>query len=606
MLTEWSVEGFKSIRSAPNIPLRPINVFAGANSSGKSSLLQSILLLKQTVQYGASNRALALNGPILRLGTLDDVLFAGSDSKQLTIGFCFDVPARGSVFGPAWLDALSRSYHSEGGLKQVSGKFSWTPKLTASHQGSTVERLQSTLQKALFCAHRSSKEGDPTTLFSANYTPTDKSSSGLYSVNLDKFSTSDVTSGKPDAKITGLALSHFLPSWVQIRYNAAKQRLQDLTEALFAPPTIGRSLSVYQQPVPDIARTVINQWLAEHGESPLDSNPALTVSDVNERFQPYIYRRRTTAQANLFASQIEFRTLQETVIQALSDEVTSGAEDWADGIEMPRSLAQGAEFLKAYLKTGVRYLGPLRDEPRPVYPLEALENTTDVGYRGEHTAAVLELNASTPVRYVPAQSFKDDKPNFREVTRPLKAAVNDWLAYMGVAEDVVAREEGVFGNRLQVTTPGLSKFHDLTNVGVGVSQVLPIVVSALLAPKTSLLIFEQPELHLHPRVQARLADFFLAIAKSGRQCILETHSEYLIERFRRRIAESEEHGIEDVLAIYFSEREQGETIFRSVPVTKYGSIVDWPRDFFDQSQIETSRILEAAARKRAREKTVRE
>lgn len=95
----------------------------------------------------------------------------------------------------------------------------------------------------------------------------------------------------------------------------------------------------------------------------------------------------------------------------------------------------------------------------------------------------------------------------------------------------------------------------------------------------------------------------MAIAKSGRQCILETHSEYLIERFRLRIAESEDDRLEDILSIYFAEREFGQTKFRPVEVSRFGAILDWPADFFDQSQLETSRILEAAARKRQRERS---
>jgi predicted ATPase len=173
---------------------------------------------------------------------------------------------------------------------------------------------------------------------------------------------------------------------------------------------------------------------------------------------------------------------------------------------------------------------------------------------------------------------------------------------MGVATDVVTADAGVFGNQLQVATEGLSKRHDLTNVGVGVSQVLPIVVSALLAPPTSLLIFEQPELHLHPRVQARLADFFYSIVLLDKQCILESHSEYMIDRFRRRIAEEETNELQSKLAIYFTERVDGATQCRKVNITRYGAINDWPKDFFEQSQLEVKQILEAASKKRLREK----
>ena len=91
------------------------------------------------------------------------------------------------------------------------------------------------------------------------------------------------------------------------------------------------------------------------------------------------------------AALVEMQDLQESIETALVE--ADANHDYSIDVEMPRNVNQGAEFLRSYFKLGIRYLGPLRDEPRPVYPLEVLENPTDVGYRGEHTAAVLELNA---------------------------------------------------------------------------------------------------------------------------------------------------------------------------------------------------------------------
>jgi predicted ATPase len=181
----------------------------------------------------------------------------------------------------------------------------------------------------------------------------------------------------------------------------------------------------------------------------------------------------------------------------------------------------------------------------------------------------------------------------------------DWLRYVDVATEVSTRDQGKIGHVLQVKTKGLESLHDLTNVGVGVSQVLPIIVMALLAEPPALLIFEQPELHLHPRVQARLADFFLSVALTGKQCVLETHSEYLVERFRRRIAEAEGDSLTSLLKIYFTERKAGDTSLRTAEVSRYGAVSDYPPDFFDQSVQETESIVHAAIAKRAveREKT---
>jgi predicted ATPase len=126
---------------------------------------------------------------------------------------------------------------------------------------------------------------------------------------------------------------------------------------------------------------------------------------------------------------------------------------------------------------------------------------------------------------------------------------------------------------------------------------------SLLADRDTTLIFEQPELHLHPKVQTRLADFFLSIVLSGKQCLIETHSEYMINRLRYRAA-AEEHSnrVPDSLKIYFVEKNDGASHFREVTVNEYGAILDWPEGFFDQSQFEAESILRAAAAKKRKKR----
>jgi predicted ATPase len=138
----------------------------------------------------------------------------------------------------------------------------------------------------------------------------------------------------------------------------------------------------------------------------------------------------------------------------------------------------------------------------------------------------------------------------------------------------------------------------LMNVGVGVSQVLPTLVMSLLAPPGSTLVLEQPELHLHPRVQSILGDFFLGIAATGKQCLVETHSEHLINRARRRIAEAAGDSVMKLVRMYFVEKPG--TVTRIIPVVpnEYGAIPEWPKGFFDEAANEAEKIIDAATRKR--------
>jgi predicted ATPase len=120
----------------------------------------------------------------------------------------------------------------------------------------------------------------------------------------------------------------------------------------------------------------------------------------------------------------------------------------------------------------------------------------------------------------------------------------------------------------------------------------------LLAEPDTTLIIEQPELHLHPKEQTLLGDFFLSMALLGKQCIIETHSEYIINRLRFRAASAKSETISSLMKVYFVEKNEGNSEFRPVEVNKYGAITDWPEGFFDQSQREAEEILRAALDKK--------
>jgi predicted ATPase len=144
-------------------------------------------------------------------------------------------------------------------------------------------------------------------------------------------------------------------------------------------------------------------------------------------------------------------------------------------------------------------------------------------------------------------------------------------------------------------TIGNDKF-SIPQLGTGVSQVLPILTICLSAPLGSTIIIEQPELHLHPKMQSKLADFFIAMALSGRQCIIETHSEYLIYALRYRISKSllrNDESIQKAIKIFFAEKKDGISTFQEIKVNKHGEISAWPEDFFDERQKLEDRMLGA-------------
>jgi len=270
---------------------------------------------------------------------------------------------------------------------------------------------------------------------------------------------------------------------------------------------------------------------------------------------------------------------------------------WLNRTDLPRHLRLGFNAIYAELRA-LRYLGPLRIQPSPIYPVATTLGSQDVGPSGEWTASVLDEHKEMNISYVSSRAlpFKDDEP--AQVSTSLLKAVDDWMNYLGVASSVQTVDRGSLGHEIKVARNGSSHFLPLTHVGVGVSQCLPVVVSLLLAPRGSITLLEQPELHLHPAVQSRLADFLLAMSLSGRQCLVETHSEYLVNRLRLRVAQGSEEALSGRVAMYFADNASGNTEYAEIALNQYGAIENWPKGFFDETQNDIESILRAGMSKR--------
>jgi predicted ATPase len=143
----------------------------------------------------------------------------------------------------------------------------------------------------------------------------------------------------------------------------------------------------------------------------------------------------------------------------------------------------------------------------------------------------------------------------------------------------------------------------ITDVGFGVSQVLPVLVQAFYCPPNSTVWMEQPEIHLHPQVQAELADVFISAIQAGEngesrntQLIIESHSEHFLNRLQRRIAE-EKIAPNDV-AVYFAQRMGSATELEPLRLNPFGDIENWPPNFFGDEMADlTARTVAAASRR---------
>ena len=119
----------------------------------------------------------------------------------------------------------------------------------------------------------------------------------------------------------------------------------------------------------------------------------------------------------------------------------------------------------------------------------------------------------------------------------------------------------------------------LADLGHGVADLFPLLVHCYYVPEGSTLILEQPGVHLHPMAQAQLADLFLdVIAERNLQILVESHSEHLLTRLQRRIAEKKI--AENKMALYFCRNNDGASTIEQLEVNESGDIKNWPENFF--------------------------
>ena len=177
----------------------------------------------------------------------------------------------------------------------------------------------------------------------------------------------------------------------------------------------------------------------------------------------------------------------------------------------------------------IYYLGPLREYPRREYHW-AGSSPGDVGQRGERTVdAILAATRDGETRSL---GYRMRRQTFQEM-------IAYWLRHLGFIHEFRLEEisQGTNLYRAIVKTTRSSTPTALTDVGFGVSQVLPALVLLYYVPEGSTVLMEQPEIHLHPAVQAGLADVMLNVAEArDLRIVVESHSEHLMRRLQRRVA----------------------------------------------------------------------
>lgn len=235
------------------------------------------------------------------------------------------------------------------------------------------------------------------------------------------------------------------------------------------------------------------------------------------------------------------------------------------------------------------YLGPLREYPHRQYTWPG-GTPRDVGWRGEQVVEALLASRSRG---------KANSRGYRMRRISVETHVAVWLQELGLIHSFEVQAIDAAANlyRVVVRITERSAPVLLTDVGFGVSQVLPALTLLAYVPEGSIVILEQPEIHLHPAVQAGLADVIVEAATVRKvQVIVESHSEHLLLRLQRRVAEAK-LSPEDV-ALYFCAMREGHSTLEPLALDIFGDIRNWPEAFFGDRFEERAAMVEAATRRR--------
>lgn len=227
------------------------------------------------------------------------------------------------------------------------------------------------------------------------------------------------------------------------------------------------------------------------------------------------------------------------------------------------------------------YLSAERLGPRDTLGASSVaSDDLQVGHRGEFTAQVLAVLDRLRV------SAKRLNPKTHALggATTLRQQVEWWLS--DIARPIALDAEWVPGSGvtlIRYRTPG----HPVerrrpTNMGFGVTYALPVITAALMAPRDSLLLVENPEAHLHPSGQSAIGAFLSMIASDGVQVIVETHSDHVINGIRRAIAADRTLAPEEATIQFFESDRSDMPGIRTIDIRARGDLSDWPPGFFDQ------------------------
>jgi predicted ATPase len=478
--------------------IKPVTILCGTNSCGKSSILQSILLIRQTLESQISKQALLLNGGLVHLGVFENIIFEKKLDREVSFDFSFKITKND-------LSENKTARPKNGALLRATSK-----RYDALRDLLPTESLQEAEE---------------------------------YHIHVNVSLKAPVNTRR-----AGVPMASYLITPIVHDFTFTVQALDD-KGALVSSSFVKFALN----------EEGTNQYLVQWSSGEM-------------------------------TARVEFSNISPLF-------VAEGGKNSAFDVSVELSfyLRSMNAFLRSAFSS-LTYIGPLREEPsrRYIYEDEVLE----IGVKGENAAYI----------YLTQQhSMIDDHYFYHRSTdefelkgqMPLAVAVQHWLDQMSIQSLKPEPSREIIYLNLNAGLLNKTRVN-IADVGFGVSQIFPIILEGLRMARGNTLLLEQPEIHLHPKLQMQMADYFVALALSGKKVIAETHSDHIVNRLVRRIVEDERSGLKDLIAIYFVKHTENGSVFEEIKIDETKGIVNWPLDFFDQAATEQRKIMQAGLKKRRR------
>lgn len=499
MLTKIKVKNYKGFKEA-EIPIKPITILLGANSSGKSSMLQLLLLLQQTAEEATESykSALKIFGNRISIGKPENLFYGLNRKKPI----CIQIDLSNETLKERLTDAFTTFVfdicYDYLGSDYVDSFFS-------QDRNKVVQALNEGLQ-------RLEKRG-------RRY--------GISSFFVSKY---DLHNKDAEA--------------IMRNYDFLTNLYQNIKSSFFS---VSYTISYFRKELVISAFTIHNENLAilSFDENNGFSSGLTNLNENDNSLLKAAFSKNSTV-FNLFNKK---RFLDEDNTNRINTSIVKTI------ISITNNVL--SELQKEFKEPCINHVSPLRAHPQRYYMLDK----ANISY----SLDTYDANAIAEV--------------IKEKTT-IKDRVNDWFKKFGLKVDVDEFKEAI--HKLTVQQSGLPL--DIPDVGFGVSQVLPVVLQGFLSPNKSITIVEQPEVHLHPKMQAALSDLFIDITKESKftkSLIIETHSEYLLKRLRRRMAEGENITPDKVsINLFHSRTEKTSATIENLPIENRGAF-KWPEEYFD-------------------------